>query len=154
MAQLQEFGCTDQFQDAVIKDPHQDQQGHCLHVHSLSPDLFFLLVPLPPYKNPCLHWDGTMGFEMRVPHLPGGQHLNKTTFLYISTCLLSIGFQSSRQLDLPRTDSSPLPPDLKRFTIELNLDNIYELVMGTMKEIKINCYGITKKGNIASYGIS
>lgn len=74
---------TDLLQDADIKGPCQDQRGYCLHVHSPFPGFFALLSPLPPYKVPCLPWNIKIGFEMmRVPHLSGGQHLNKTTFLY------------------------------------------------------------------------
>ena len=64
------------------------------------PDLFVLLVPLPPYKKACLHWYVKVGFEMRFPPLPVCEHLNKTTFHHIRTHNWSIGFWSSRQPDL------------------------------------------------------
>lgn len=47
---------------------------------------------------------------MRVPHLLGGQHLNKTTFLYIS-CLTSTDFRSGRQLVVGLLTVSGCGPD-------------------------------------------
>ena len=74
------LGGADQLQDADVKDPYRDQQGCCLHFHSLFPCLSGPLVLLPPYKNPGPHLDVKMGFETRAPHIPGCQHLNITTF--------------------------------------------------------------------------
>ena len=78
---------TDQFQDAALKiHSGTSVDAACTSVAS-PPDFFALFILLPPYKIPGLHWDGKMGFETIVPHLPGCCHLNKTTFFYISTCL-------------------------------------------------------------------
>lgn len=46
-------------------------------------------------RLPCL-----LKFNQLVSHLPGCWYLHKVTFLYISTCLLSTGFWSGRQLEL------------------------------------------------------
>ena len=73
------------------------------HQKFLSP-----LFPWFPIWTSQDTWEAKMGFEMRIPQLPGGWHLNKTTFLYISTCLSSIGFQSIR-LHIDLTPQVPIP---------------------------------------------
>ena len=84
----------------------------CLHIENFSSpflDLFVLFpapslyISLPPLRCGDGFGDKSppsfreMGFVTWVPPLLGGQHLNKTTFFYISIFFLSIGFCSSRQ---------------------------------------------------------
>ena len=75
-----------------------------LHVESfatLLPGPPFSTSPLPPHNKHCLHWGLEMGFETKVPQLPGSQHLNKPlSFTSAPSILSSIGFRGGRQLDL------------------------------------------------------
>ena len=62
---------------------------------------------LPSYKHLYLHWGVEMGFETWVSMFQVASTWNKIIFLYISSCLLSIGFWSGRQLDLHSVTTLP-----------------------------------------------
>ena len=82
---------------------------HCARRHGESFSTASLglsvLSPLPPKKNPCLHL-GKWALGQEAPIFQVAGPGNKTTFLYISTCLWSISFGSSRQ---PGLYSATLP---------------------------------------------
>lgn len=107
---------TGQFQYADNNDPYQDQQKHCLHVHSPSAWSLCPAFFLPPYKNLCLHWDAKMGFEQEAPVFSRCLYLNKPLSFFYQHCLkrlvlvqqvkLNLGSGSSMVEAAPRSGES------------------------------------------------